>query len=380
VKYKIPVAEPEIGEAELKNVVEAVKSGWVSSKGPFIEKFEEKFSSYIGLKYGISTSNGTTALHLALAALEIKRGDEVIVPDLTFASVANVVIYTGAKPVFVDSHPEYWCIDPSKLEEKITKKTRAIIPVHLYGHPCNMDSIMETAKDHNLYVIEDCAESHGAKYKGRKVGTFGDIACFSFYGNKIITTGEGGMCLTKNEDLAEKIRVFRDHGMDTKKKYWHQVIGFNYRMTNLQAALGVAQLKKIDNFIEKKRKIAKTYNSFLKNVQGVTLHPEMPWAKNVYWLYSILIDAKKYGINRDDLMEKLAQKGIETRHFFYPMHIMPPYKRYAINCRFHVAEKLSSSGINLPSSVKLKEEEIHEVVQLINSQSMLHPRGGRGCT
>jgi perosamine synthetase len=380
VEYKIPVAEPEIGEAELKNVVEAVKSGWVSSKGPFIEEFERKFSSYIGLKYGISTSNGTTALHLALAALEIKRGDEVIVPALTFASVANVVIYTGAKPVFVDSHPEYWCIDPSKLEEKITKKTRAIIPVHLYGHPCNMDSIMETAKDHNLYVIEDCAEAHGAKYKGRKVGTFGDIACFSFYGNKIITTGEGGMCLTKNEDLAEKIRVFRDHGMNTKKKYWHQVIGFNYRMTNLQAALGVAQLEKIDNFIERKRKIAKTYNSFLKNVQGVTLHPEMPWAKNVYWLYSILIDAKKYGINRDDLMEKLAQKGIETRHFFYPMHIMPPYKRYAINCRFHVAEKLSSSGINLPSSVKLKEKEIHEVVQLINSQPMFHPRGGRGCT
>jgi len=374
VNYKIPVAEPEIGEAELKSVVEAVKSGWVSSKGPFIEKFEEKFSSYIGLKYGISTSNGTTALHLALAALEIKRGDEVIVPDLTFASVANVIIYTGAKPVFVDSHPEYWCIDPSKLEEKITKKTRAIIPVHLYGHPCNMDSIMETAKDHNLYVIEDCAEAHGAKYKGRKVGTFGDIACFSFYGNKIITTGEGGMCLTKNEDLAEKIRVFRDHGMDTKKKYWHQVIGFNYRMTNLQAALGVAQLEKIDNFIERKRKIAKTYNTFLKNVQGVTLHPEMPWAKNVYWLYSILIDAKKYGINRDDLMEKLAQKGIETRHFFYPMHIMPPYKRYALNCHFHVTEKLSSSGINLPSSVKLKEEEIHEVVQLIKAQPIRESR------
>ena len=374
MKYKIPVAEPEIGEAELKSVVEAVKSGWVSSKGPFIEKFEEKFSSYIGVKYGISTSNGTTALHLALAALEIKRGDEVIVPDLTFASVANVIIYTGAKPVFVDSHPEYWCIDPSKLEEKITKKTRAIIPVHLYGHPCNMDSIIETAKDHNLYVIEDCAEAHGAKYKGRKVGTFGDIACFSFYGNKIITTGEGGMCLTKNEELAEKIRVFRDHGMDTKKKYWHQVIGFNYRMTNLQAALGVAQLKKIDKFIEKKRKIAKTYNTFLKNVQGVTLHPEMPWAKNIYWLYSILIDAKKYGINRDDLIKKLAQKGIETRSFFYPMHIMPPYKRYAINCHFHVAEKLSSSGINLPSSVKLKEEEIHEVVQLIKAQPIRESR------
>jgi perosamine synthetase len=366
VRYKIPITEPDIGETELKNVTEAVKSGWVSSKGPFIEEFEEKFSKYIGQKHGITTSNGTTALHLALAALEIKHGDEVIIPTLTFASVANVVIYTGAKPVFVDSHPEYWCIDPSKIEEKITKKTSAIILVHLYGHPCNMDPIMKITKDRNLHVIEDCAEAHGAKYKGRKVGTFGDIACFSFYGNKIITTGEGGMCLTKNEDLAEKIRVFRDHGMDTKKKYWHQVIGFNYRMTNLQAALGVAQLEKIDKFIERKRKIAKTYNSFLKNVQGVTLHPEMPWAKNVYWLYSILIDAKKYGINRDDLMEKLAQKGIETRHFFYPMHIMPPYKKYAKNRHFPIAEKLATNGINLPSSVKLNEEEIKEIAQLID--------------
>ena len=377
VNYRIPVAEPDISENELKSVIKAVKSGWISSKGPFVEEFEEKFSSYIGLEYGISASNGTAALHLALAALEIKHGDEVIVPALTFASVANVVIYMGAKPVFVDSHPKYWCIDPSKLEEKITKKTRAIILVHLYGHPCDMDPTMKITKDYNLHVIEDCAEAHGAKYKGRKVGTFGDIACFSFYGNKIITTGEGGMCLTKNEELAKKIRMFRDHGMDPKKKYWHQVIGFNYRMTNLQAALGVAQLEKIDKFVEKKRKIAKTYNTFLKNVQGVTLHPEMPWAKNVYWLYSILIGAKKYGISRDDLMEKLAQKGIETRPFFYPMHIMPPYKRYAINYHFPVAEKLSSSGINLPSSVKLKEEEIHEIAQLINLQHVHHPRAKR---
>jgi len=369
MKTKIPITEPEIGETELKNVIEAVKSGWVSSKGPFIEKFEENFSKYVGLKHGVATSNGTTALHLALAALEIKQGDEVIVPTFTFASVANVVIYTGAKPVFADSHPKYWCIDPTKLKEKITKKTRAIILVHLYGHPCDIDPIMKITKDHNLHVIEDCAEAHGAEYKGRKVGTFGDIACFSFYGNKVITTGEGGMCLTGNEELAEKIRVFRDHGMDTKKKYWHQVIGFNYRMTNLQAALGVAQLEKIDNFIERKRENAKTYNSFLKNVQGVTLPPEMPWAKNVYWLYSILIEAKKYGMNRDELIKKLAEKGIETRQFFYPMHIMPPYKKYATSNHFPIAEKLAKNGINLPSSVKLNEEEIEEIAQLIGDFS-----------
>lgn len=365
MKYKIPVAEPDIGENELKNVIEAVKSGWVSSKGPFTEEFETKFSRYIGAKYGIATSNGTVALHLALTASEIGHKDEVIVPALTFASVANAVLYTGAKPVFVDSHPNYWCINPSKLEEKITKKTKAIIPVHLYGNPCNMNPITKIAKDYDLHVIEDCAEAHGAEYKDRKVGTFGDIACFSFYGNKIITTGEGGMCLTNDEDLAHKMRLLRDHGMNVEKRYWHEVVGFNYRMTNLQAALGVAQLEKIDTFIEQKRKIGKLYNSLLKDARGVAPHPEMPWAKNVYWLYSILVDDETYGVSRDELMEKLAENRVETRRFFYPMHLMPPYKRYAVNCRFPITEKLSSSGINLPSSVKLTEKKIYEVAQLI---------------
>lgn len=365
MKFKIPVAEPLIGEEELKLVSEAVKSGWVSSKGKFIEEFENKFAKYIGAKYAIATSSGTSALHLALVALGIGHKDEVIIPTLTFASVANTVIYTGAKPVFIDSHPNYWCINPEKIEDKISKKTRVIIPVHLYGHPCDMDAIMKIAKNHDLYVIEDCAEAHGAEYKGKKVGSFGDIACFSFYGNKIITTGEGGMCLTNDEGLAEKIRILRDHGMSPEKKYWHEVVGFNYRMTNPQAALGVAQLEKIDIFVRKKREIAETYNSLLRDIKGVTLPPEMPWAKNVYWLYSILVDENSYGINRDKLEEKLAQNGVETRKFFYPMHIMPPYKKYASNQRFLVAETLSLTGINLPSSVKLRKEEIYEVACLI---------------
>jgi len=365
VSYKIPVAEPDIGEDELKNVTEAVKSGWVSPKGPFVGEFEKKFSSYIGVKYGIATSNGTAALHLALTALEIGRKDEVIVPTLTFASVANAVIYTGAKPVFIDSHPDYWCINPEKIEDKISKRTKAIMPVHLYGHPCDMDAIMKIAKNNDLYVVEDCAEAHGAEYKSKKVGSFADIACFSFYGNKIITTGEGGMCLTNDEDLAQKMKLLRDHGMNVEKRYWHEVVGFNYRMTNLQAALGVAQLKKIDTFIEQKRKIAKLYNSLLKDIRGVTPHPEMHWAKNVYWLYSILIDEESYGISRDELMEKLAKNGVETRRFFYPVHLMPPYKKYAANYQFLVAERLSSSGINLPSSVKLTEKEVRKVTQLL---------------
>lgn len=366
MKLRISVVEPSIGEEELKLVSEAVRSGWVSSKGEFIEEFEEKLGKYIGTKYAIATSSGTSALHLALTALGIGHKDDVIIPTLTFASVVNAVIYTGSKPVLIDSHPEYWCINPEKIENKIGKRTKAIMPVHLYGHPCDMETIMKIAKDHNLYVIEDCAEAHGAQYKGEKTGSVGDIACFSFYGNKIITTGEGGMCLTNDEGLAEKMRILRDHGMRPEKRYWHEVVGFNYRMTNLQAALGVAQVKKINTFIRRKREITETYNSLLKDVEGITLPPEMPWAKNVYWLYSILIDKKEFGVSRDKLMVNLAENGVETRRFFYPIHTMPPYSKYAGGDSFDVADRLSSCGINLPSSTKLKEKELREIAQLVS--------------
>ena len=261
---KIPIAEPDIGQEEIRNVTEAVKSGWISSKGQFIKDLEEQFARYFNVNFGASTSNGTSALHLALDALGIKMGDEVIVPTLTFIASANVVKYTGARPVFVDSHPDYWCIDPEKIEEKITDRTKAIMPVHLYGHPCDMDPIVRIAKKHDLFIVEDCAEAHGAEYRGKKVGSFGIISCFSFYGNKIITTGEGGMCLTNDKELAEKIRILRDHGMSPEKRYWHDVVGFNYRMTNLQAAIGVAQLAKLDKFIEKKRKIARNLQRIIE--------------------------------------------------------------------------------------------------------------------
>jgi len=357
----IPVAEPCLGEEELKNVIEAVKSGWISSKGKFIEEFEEKFARYCGRKYGVATSNGTVALHLALKALGIGKGDEVIVPTLTFVATANAVTYCNAKPVFIDSHPEYWCINPDKIEEKITPRTKAIIPVHLYGHPCDMDLIMEIAEDHNLYVIEDAAEAHGAEYKGEKVGSFGDISCFSFYGNKIITTGEGGMCLTNNEELAEKMRILRDHGMNPNRRYWYDEIGFNYRMTNLQAAIGVAQLKKLDEFVEKKRQIAEWYAEELKELEEkriIKLHPEMPWAKCVYWMYSILIEDKAE-ISRDELMKKLEEKGIETRPFFVPMHVLPMYNMGEI---LPISEELARKGLNLPSSVNLKKNQVESYV------------------
>lgn len=357
---KIPIAEPDIGREELRNVTKAVKSGWVSSKGPFIGQFEEAFAGYVGVKHGVATSSGTTALHLALMALGIRKGDKVLVPSLTFAATANVVLYVGAEPVFVDSHPDYWCMNPSKIEAVIDDRTRAIIPVHLYGHPCDMDGILRLAKDHDLKVIEDCAEAHGAAYKGKRIGSLSDVSCFSFFGNKIITTGEGGMCLTSDETMATRMKVLRDHGATPNKPYWHDVVGFNYRMTNVQAALGVAQLKKITKFVKHKREMASLYNSLLAEVDGLVLPPEMPWATSVYWMYSILIEANRFGSGRDSVIDGLARVGIETRRFFYPIDSMPPYRKYATGDT-RVAGRLSTMGINLPSGARLDSASVERV-------------------
>ena len=361
---KIPVAQPELGEEELNNVVQAVKSGWISSKGEFIHTFEEEFAHYCGTKYGVATSNGTVALHLALTALGIGAGDEVLIPSLTFVATSNAVTYTGAKPIFIDSHPIYWCINPDRLEEKITPWTRAIIPVHLYGHPCDMDAIMQVVRQHNLYLIEDADEAHGAEYKGRKVGSLGDIACFSFYGNKIITTGEGGMCLTNDESLYRSMQILRDHGADPARRYWHDRIGFNYRMTNLQAAVGVAQLLRLDSFVERKRQLASWYNSLLQGVPGIELPVEMPWARNVYWMYSIVV-SDSFPISRDGLMNRLAEEGVETRPFFWSMHLLPPYSQ---GMSFPQAERLSHRGINLPSSVSLTREQAEYIAAIIRKE------------
>jgi perosamine synthetase len=356
---RIPIAEPQLGDEELRNVTEAIQGGWISSKGAFIEEFENNFSAYIGAKHGVSTSNGTAALHLALIALGIGKGDKVLVPSLTFAAVANAVLYVGAEPVFLDSAPDYWCLDPSGVEKKIDKFTKAIIVVHIYGHPCEMRQIQEIAEKHKLLVIEDCAEAHGAEYCGQKVGSFGIISCFSFYGNKIITTGEGGMCLTNDHDLKMKMRMFRDHGMNPQKKYWHDVIGFNYRMTNMQAAVGVAQLKKINKLIRRKIEVAHAYRRLLTKMPEVTAAPEMPWAKSVFWLYSILVNP----LHRDKIIELMGKNGIETRPFFYPCHIMPPYNK---GLSLPVAEDLSSRGMNLPSAFRLTSDDIDCVVESLS--------------
>lgn len=350
----ISVSEPSITKIEIDYVTDAVKSGWVSSLGHYINEFEKKFAEFVGTKYALTTSNGTTSLHLALVSLGIKRGDEVIIPDLTFIATANAVAYTGARPVFIDIESETWCIDPEAIRKAITKKTKAIIPVHLYGHPADMDPIVRIAKEFGLYVIEDAAEAHGAEYKGKKVGSIGDAGVFSFYGNKIITCGEGGMITTNNEELYEKAVFLRDHAMSKEKRYWHTEIGFNYRMTNLQAALGLAQLKRIDKLIEKKRKIFEWYKRYMKDIDCIRLNPEKEWAKNVFWMVCLALD-KDLGISRDELMVKLRDKGIDTRPFFYPISQMPMYTNGRIN---PVAYDISMRGLNLPSGANLSMNKI----------------------
>lgn len=361
MKKFIPVSEPSITKREIKYVTDAVKSGWVSSIGKYIDEFEKEFARFCGTKYAVSVSNGTVALHLALIAAGIKKGDEVIVPDLTFIATANTVVHAGAKPVFADVTKDYWCIDPEDIERRITKRTRAIIPVHLYGHPADMDRIMQIAKKYNLMVIEDCAEAHGAEYKGKRIGSFGNFGAFSFYGNKIITTGEGGILTTNDKRLYKRAKFLKDHAMSKQKRYFHPEVGYNYRMTNLQAALGVAQLERINELIKKKIQIFEWYKEFLGDSDKFVLNPQMKWAKSVYWMASILV-TERAKIGRDELMAKLRDKGIDTRPFFYPMSEMPMYGGKARN---KVSKYLSEKGINLPSGVNLRREEVRYICKSI---------------
>ncbi len=358
----IPVCEPLLGEKEVEYVLDCLKTNWISSKGKYVDIFEEKFARYCGCNYGICTTNGTTALHLALVSAGIKPGDEVIIPTFTMIATAFAIIYTGAKPVFIDSEPETYNMDVTQIEEKITPKTKAIMPVHIYGHPCDMDPIMEVAKKNNLWVIEDAAEAHGAEYKGRKTGGIGHIGCFSFYANKIITTGEGGMVVTSDEKIAQKAQSLKDLGHSPDQRFLHTDIAFNYRMTNIQAAIGLAQFERIDELAERRRRNARLYNDLLKSIEGITIPVEKEWAKNVYWMYSILV-TDEFGISRDELMDELKEKGIDTRAFFIPMHQQPALNNIGLFAgeRYPVAEELSKKGMYLPSSTGLSEDEISHI-------------------
>jgi len=364
-RFQIPVCEPTLGGHELEYVTNCIKTNWISSKGSYLVEFEEKFSRFCNANHGIATSSGTTALHLALVALGIGKNDEVIMPTLTMIASANPVIFAGAIPVFVDSEPHTWNIDVSAIEERITDKTKAIMPVHIYGHPVDMDPLLKLSKKHNLFVVEDAAEAHGAEYRGNVVGCLGDVGCFSFYTNKIVTTGEGGMAITNNDATAEKLELFRDLAHSKEKRYLHYEIGYNYRMTNLQAAIGLAQMERIEEYINARRKNAKLYTSFLEDAKGITPPPEADWAKNIYWLYSILIQ-EDFGTSRDELVNELAKRGIETRPFFIPMHKQPVFKKMGLTSGdFPIADELYTKGICLPSSSSLEENQIGYVCDSI---------------
>lgn len=360
-KEFIPVAEPLLDGKELEYVTDCVKSGWISSLGKYVRDFEQGFADYCGARYGVATSNGTVAIHLLAAALNFGPGDEVIMPGLTYVATANGIKYTGATPVFVDSERETWNVDPAKVVEAITPNTKAIFAVHLYGHPANMEPLQDIARRHNLLLLEDAAEAHGACYKGRRVGALSHAAVFSFYGNKIITTGEGGLIVTDNKALAERAFFLENQGRYSDNPYWHPEIAYNYRMTNIQAAIGVAQLERIEAMLAIRRRNAAHYNRRLAGVPGLTLPPEAEWAKNVYWMYSIIIE-DAFGLERDEVIKKLREANIETRPFFYPVHTLPMYNT---GQSLPIAEDLGRRGLNLPSGATLTPEQIDYICDTI---------------
>ena len=362
----IEVFEPIIGEEEIESVVAALRRGEISgSFGEAIPQFENEFANYVGCKYGVAVTSGSTALHLAVAAADLRPGDEILVSASTNIATALAVIHNECIPVPVDSEGLTWNLDLDLIEDLITPKTRAIIPVHLYGHPVDMPRLMEIAKRHNLLVIEDCAESHGATSFGQMSGSFGDMACFSFYANKVITTGEGGMVTTNNKELAERLRLLRNLAF-TKPRFRHEEAGFNFRMTGYQAAMGLVQTKKIEHIIGEKRRVAHTYNNFLKNARGLQLPFEAEWARNVYWMYAVVV-RPEFGISRDQLMQFLANAGVDSRTFFCPMNQQPCLQSQpgfrAIPCP--VADELWESGLYLPSTYTLSTETISKIADYV---------------
>lgn len=356
----IPVYQPHLTGREKEYVNQCLDSTWISSKGEFIGRFERAFADYIGAQHATTVCNGTVAIHLALEALAIGAGDEVIVPTLTYVASVNTIIQTGAKPVFVDSLDATWQIDPEDVKRKITPKTKAIMVVHLYGLPCDMDAITAICKVHGLLLIEDCAEAFGTRYKGRHVGTFGDVATFSFFGNKTITTGEGGMVIARDQTVMERAYHLKNQGVSQVREYWHDVVAYNYRMTNICAAIGLAQLEHADKILAKKRQIAAWYR---EGLQGLPLqtHDELPETVHSFWMCSIAVDKAE---QRQPLREHLKVAGVETRPVFHPSHTLP---HCVTNQSFPMAESLSSRGINLPSYPDLSETEVSSVCAAIKS-------------
>jgi len=360
----IPISQPSITQKEIDYVTDAVKSTWISSLGKYIDQFEADFARFCGTQYAIAVSNGTVAIHLALIGNKIGPGDEVIIPNLTFVATANAVLHAGARPVIVDIDPYNWCIDPVSIEKAITPRTKAIMPVHLYGHPADMKKIMDIAQRHDLVVIEDAAETHGAKAYNKTVGGWGTCATFSFYGNKNLTTDEGRMITTNDKELNARCRYLRDHAMSKEKRYWHTEVGFNYRMTNIQAALGCAQLERISELMNKRQQLFDWYQRELKGEKGLELNRTSEWATNSYWLICMEYEGWKSENDRDQFMVNLRRKGVDSRPFFYPLSVMP-YLSQPVNTP--VTMNTYMKGINLPTYFDLKEEEVKLICREIKT-------------
>jgi perosamine synthetase len=376
----IPLCVPEIRGNEWKYVQECLDTGWVSSVGSFVDRFEHELAALVGTKHAIATVSGTAALHIALLVAGVEPDDEVLVSTLTFIAPANAIRYVGAWPVFMDADPLYWQMDPQKVVEFLEqecqwtngelrnqatgRRVRAILPVHILGHPVDMDPLLEVARKYGLLVIEDATESLGAEYRGKKVGHLGDIACFSFNGNKIITTGGGGMIVTDHVGWAEQARYLTTQAKDDPIEYVHDEIGYNYRLTNIQAAMGVAQLERLEEFVAAKRRIAQFYKEYIGEIDGLTLPPEADWAKSIYWLYTILVDDERFGMNSRELMRKLGAHGIQARPFWRPVHRQKPHENFQAY-KIEIADWLDQKGLSLPSSVNLDANGLNVVCQAI---------------
>jgi perosamine synthetase len=367
----IPVNEPVLCERELEYVTECVRTGWVSSAGRFIDEFEQNWAAFCGRRYGVAVSSGTTALQVAIGCLDLEPGDEVIMPTFTIVSCALAVLYNGGIPVLVDSDPATWCMDVAAIEKKITSRTRAIMPVHIYGHPVDMDGVMHLASKHGLSIIEDAAEVHGAEYLSdragerptwRRCGSFGAASCFSFYANKLITTGEGGMLVTDDAALADRARSLRNLCFQPQRRFVHEEAGFNFRLTNLQAALGLAQMSRIDDIVARKRRMGEAYTRSLSGLTGLQLPTEEPWARNVYWMYGVVLTGEA-NMDAERFAQELRQRGVETRPFFVGMHEQPVFRRRGLflSERYPVAEALARRGLYLPSGLALTELQLTTV-------------------
>jgi perosamine synthetase len=371
---RIPVGAPDLSGNEEKYVVDAIHSSWIASTGRYIHLFETEFAEMCGAKAAISVSNGTVALHLAMLSLGVGPGDEVIVPSLTYVATANAVRYVGAEPVFADVDPATWCIDPLSVEAKLTRRTKGIIAVHLYGHPADMDELNHLAGIHGLWVVEDAAEAHMARYRGRPVGSLARMATFSFYGNKIFTSGEGGAITVNDPQLELRLRTLKGQGMDPARRYYFPVSGYNFRLTNLACAMLCAQLERRDTILARRLEIYALYRNKLEGVPGISFQPAAPWAEVAPWLFCITVNKNEFGMGRDDVMQELDRNGIDTRPFFIPLHSLPPFREESRRRKdvLPVTTKLATEGINLPTFNAMKDEEILYVTDKI--RELVRPR------